>query len=81
MAGADKNGPFKEFTLEGWFEDNFKESWSQFQTFNAGMNDFQYHLRNSQKEQLLAMRSLIDRAIEQIDIVNQKEQAEKSDKV
>ena len=66
---ADAGGPFKEFVLTEWLRDGIeatcnrmKHSKEQFEPAN-----FRRHLRNAQKEQLLAMRSMLDNALEHLE--------------
>ncbi len=66
---ADDNGPFKEFTFEDWFREGMEGFCGQMR-FKKGCVDaseFETHMRNAAKEQLLAMRSLVDSFIEVID--------------
>lgn len=66
---ADDNGPFKEFTFESWLREGVEGCQAKmkrdFKTVNLA--DVQRHLRNAQKEQLLAVRSVIDKAIERLE--------------
>ncbi len=66
---ADDNGPVKEFDFEAWIKegmDGFKQTVDgQMKGFDV--SSFKEHLRNAQKEQLLAMRSLLDSAIDFFD--------------
>jgi hypothetical protein len=66
---TDDNGPFKEFDFEEWLRDGFKGMRSEFKgrKVQFDTSNFRTHLRNASKEQLLAVRSLIDSAIEFID--------------
>ena len=77
MAGryrADAGGPFKEFVLNEWLRDGMedmchkmKHSKEQFEPVN-----FRRHIRNAQKEQLLAMRDMIDYALERLEEVKKE---------
>jgi hypothetical protein len=77
MAGryrADASGPFKEFVLTEWLRDGMEDmchkmkySKEQFEPVN-----FRRHIRNAQKEQLLAMRSIIDSALERLEKVDEE---------
>jgi hypothetical protein len=66
---ADDNGPFKEFAFEDWLRERFREVRQEMKGRKEKFNTtgFRTHLRNASKEQLLAVRSLIDSAIEYID--------------
>jgi hypothetical protein len=66
---ADDNGPFKEFTLGGWMREGLDGMCGQVygRRVCSDMSRFESHMRNSAKEQLLAVRSLIDGFIERID--------------
>ncbi len=63
---ADAGGPFKEFVFEEWLREGLDGLRSKLEQKKARLNkaEFRKHLRNAQKEQLLAIRSLIDSAIE-----------------
>lgn len=66
---ADDNGPFKAFEFEDWFWDSWKGCAGEFkhsQSFVFG-EKFQTHMRHAMKEQLLAVRDLLDSVIEEID--------------
>lgn len=78
---ADENGPFKEFDFEDWLRDGvegFKSKLeAEIQSFN--FDSFRRHVRNARREQLLAMRSLIDNALERLEREEAKtEEAEKA---
>ena len=66
---AHDNGPFKAFDFEEWLRDGFRGMRGEFKWKKEGFDtaEFRAHLRNASKEQLLAVRSLIDSAIEFID--------------
>jgi hypothetical protein len=68
-ARADDNGPFKEFRLGGWMREGLDGMCGQAYGKRVRINTsgFESHMRNSAKEQLLAVRSLIDGFIERID--------------
>ena len=64
-AKADQEGPFKEFVFEEWLRDGLegicggmKRRRERFDT-----SEFFTHMRNAQKEKLLAFRSLLDSAL------------------
>lgn len=76
MSKADHSGPFKEFVFEDWLREGFegfceevKDAKKQFDPEN-----FRQHLRKASREQLLAMRTIIDNAIDFID----KQEAKKN---
>ena len=76
MPKADYDGPFKEFVFEDWlresiegFYDEVQEAKKQFEAENI-----RHHLRNASREQLLALRTVIDSAIDFID----KQEAKKN---
>ncbi|MCB0208330.1 MAG: hypothetical protein KDJ52_03310 [Anaerolineae bacterium] len=69
MAKADQGGPFKEFVFLDWLKEGIegiyeeaKDAKEQFEPENV-----RRHLRNASKEQLLAVRAVIDNAIDFID--------------
>ena len=66
---ADDNGPTKAFDFEEWLKDGMKGFRDTVEGEMKGFNlsEFKSHVRNAQKEQLLAMRSLIDSAIDFLD--------------
>ena len=66
---ADDNGPFKEFTFEDWLRDGFEGMCSRMncKPVNLDTAEFEAHMRNSAREQLLAMRNLVDKFIDYID--------------
>jgi len=66
---AGTNGPFKEFNFEEWLRDELKGFCGKFEYEARGFDfsEFRAHLRSAQREQLLAIRSLIDRALESLD--------------
>lgn len=70
---AVNNGPVEEFVFEDWLRDGIKgvrhkvESRMQAKERNFGASEFRKHMRNARKEQLLAVRSLIDSAIDWLD--------------
>jgi hypothetical protein len=69
---ADDNGPFKEFDFGEWLRDGVKGLQAEMkgrkkEFFDFDTSEFRSHLRNASKEQLLAIRSLIDKAIETIE--------------
>lgn len=70
---ADENGPFKEFSFDEWLREGFEGMRNQmkFKRTKIDTTEFETHMRNSVKEQLLAMRSLVDSVI---DVVEKKEE-------
>ena len=72
---ADDNGPVKEFDFEAWLKDGVEGFKSKVEEEMEGFNfaNFRKHVRNAQREQLLAMRSLIDSALERIEKSESKE--------
>ena len=75
---ADKtynHEPVEEFVFEDWLRDGVKGFRSKFKESMKGKgksrrfdtSEFRTHLRNARKEQLLAIRSLVDSAIEWLD--------------
>lgn len=66
---ADDNGPFKEFDFESWLRDGFKGCRAKIKrdVKTVRLADVPRHLRNSQKEQLLAVRNFIDKVIERLE--------------
>lgn len=73
-ARADDNGPFKEFTFGSWLRDGLDEMYCQTygQRLRIETSRFESHMRNSAREQLLAVRSLLDGFIERIDEADAK---------
>jgi len=71
---ADNNGPFKEFVFEDWLREGVEGVCNQmkFKTEKLDTSEFESHMRSAVKEQLLAMRSLVDSVI---DYVDKKEEA------
>lgn len=76
-AKADQGGPFKEFVFEEWLRDGVEGIRHEFKQKRAhfDVSGFRAHLINAQKERLLAVRSLVDSAIECL------EKSAKKDKV
>jgi hypothetical protein len=66
---ADQGGPFKEFVFEEWLRDGVEGIRHKMEQKKVHFDpsNFRKHVRNAQKEQLLAIRSLIDNAIECIE--------------
>lgn len=68
-------GGFEEFRKQ--FDQNFEEFQAEFKSAKNqfDMPEFRQHLRNASREQLLAMRSLIDKALEYLDRQEERHQA------
>ncbi len=66
---ADQTGPFKEFVFEEWLKDGVEGVRGKMEQRKAHFDPakFRQHIRAAQKEQLLAIRSLIDSAIDWVD--------------
>jgi hypothetical protein len=64
---ADTNGPFKEFVLEDWLREGAKGLRNEFKIDRSSGSKIRSRMRKASREQLLAMRNLIDKAIEYID--------------
>ena len=66
---ADDNGPTKEFDFEAWLKDGMKgfKQTVEGEMGDFDLSEFKSHVRNAQKEQLLAVRSLLDKAIDFLD--------------
>jgi len=66
---ADQRGPFREFVFEEWLKDGIDGVRGKMEQRKAHFDPskFRQHIRAAQKEQLLAIRSLIDSAIECVD--------------
>ena len=66
---ADDNGPFKEFVFEDWLKEGFKGMRNEFKCREVKFDTsgFETHMHNAVKEQMLAMRSLVDIFINMID--------------
>ena len=69
MAKADHTGPFKEFVFEDWLRDSVEGVCEELKSAQKEFNseNFRKHLRDASKEQLLAVREFIDKAIDYID--------------
>ena len=65
--------PVEEFVFEDWLRDGIKGMRDTFESRMTAKrrvfdtSEFREHMRNARKEQLLAMRSLLDSAIEWLD--------------
>ncbi len=71
---ADSGGPFKEFVFTEWFRDEVDEMRQRIKRGKEQLepDNFRRHLRHAQKERLLAMRSMIDAAIERLEKIEAK---------
>ena len=73
------NGPVREFDFEEWLRDGVagmrRKMKQQKREFNT--SDFRMHMRNARREQLLALRSLIDSGLEFIGVEEKKAKQEK----
>ena len=74
---ADQSGPFKEFIFEEWLQDGIEGMRGRMKERRAHFDPtrFRKHVRNAQKEHLLAVRSLIDSAIECLEQTERKPKA------
>jgi len=66
---AHDNGPFKEFDPAEWTFDFMRDCCEGMKSdrFSARSDSFCNHMRNSAKETLLAMRDVLDAAINQME--------------
>ena len=64
---ADDNGPFKEFVFGEWISEQMEDFCGQMKCKRIDTTNFENHMRNAAKEQLLAMRSIVDGVIEVIE--------------
>lgn len=71
---ADAGGPFKEFVLTEWLRDCIEESCSKMRQGKEQLEpaNVRRHIRNAQKEQLLAMRDMIDNALERLEEIKEE---------
>ena len=70
--------PVEEFVFEDWLRDGIKGVRSKFEHRMKGegrvdTSEFRQHMRNASKEQLLAVRSLLDSAIDWLDKKEEKQ--------
>ena len=74
---ADDNGPFKEFAFEDWLREGFDGMCGRMKSKRAKLDtsEFESHMRNAAKEQLMAMRSLVDTFIDMVDKEDDKGKA------
>ena len=70
--------PVEEFVFEDWLRDGLKGFRHKIESRMSGKrkgfdaSEFRHHMRNARKEQLLAVRSLIDGAIDWLDKKEEK---------
>ncbi|MBN1219499.1 MAG: hypothetical protein JXM69_11260 [Anaerolineae bacterium] len=70
MTDRIKSGPVEEFVLTDWLRDGWQGMRHKLETKRArrarhfDASTFRAHMRNARKEHLLAIRSLVDSAIE-----------------
>ncbi len=64
---ADDSGPFKEFLFGDWLSEQVEDICEQIKKTQPDTSEFKTHTRNACKEQLLAVRSLVDCFIDLID--------------
>jgi uncharacterized protein YecA (UPF0149 family) len=79
---ADDNGPFKEFVFEEWLREGFEGIRSQvkFKRVKFDTSEFESHMRNAAKEQLLAVRSLVESFIDIFEEQESDQEAPKTQK-
>jgi hypothetical protein len=77
MADKAKTGPTEEFVFEDWLRDGLKGIRSKIEKRSGRFDasDFRTHVRNARREELLAVRSLIDNAIDWLDKQGEKEKS------
>jgi hypothetical protein len=76
-AKTDQEGPFKEFVFEEWLRDGvngIRGEWERNRP-HVDTSEFFAHLRNAHREQLLAVRSLVDSALESLEKAEKKNKA------
>lgn len=73
-ARADESGPFKEFVFEEWLRDGIEGMRHKMEQKKASFDpsNCRKHIRDAQKDQLLTIRSMIDKAIEHIEKYEEK---------
>jgi hypothetical protein len=66
---ADAGGPFKEFVFTEWLREGLNAMCDQWKRGKEQLDpdNLRRHLRHAQKEQLLAVRNMIDTAIERLE--------------
>jgi hypothetical protein len=76
-AKADQEGPFREFVFEEWLRDGVNGICGEWERNrpHVDTSEFFTHLRNAQREQLLAVRSLVDSALETLEKAGKKNKA------
>lgn len=66
---AHENGPFKEFDFADWFCDQMKNPTCEFD-FKFARDEgkkFRRHMRNTAKEQMVALRDMLDSMIKKME--------------
>lgn len=73
-AKTDQEGPFKAFVFEEWLRDGVKGICGEWERNRPQVDtsEFFTHLRNARREQLLAVRSLFDSALESLEKAGKK---------
>ena len=71
---ADAGGPFKEFVFTEWLRDRIEASCHRMKAGKEQLEpaNVRRHIRNAQKGQLLAMRDMIDHALERLEEVKKE---------
>jgi hypothetical protein len=69
MVDKTKTEPVEEFVFEDWLRDGLEGIRGRIEkrTGHFDTSDFRTHIRNARREKLLAVRSLVDSAIECLD--------------
>lgn len=75
-----ENGPVQDFAFEDWLRDGIKgfRRKMKFQKREFDTSAFRTHMRNARREQLLALRSLIDSGL---DFITRTEDTERAEEV
>ena len=64
---ADDNGPAKEFVFGDWLFEQMEDVCGRMKCERIDTTEFENHMRNAAKEQLLAVRSIVDGVIQVIE--------------
>jgi hypothetical protein len=64
---ADANGPFKEFVFEDWVREGVRGMYGEPKKERFSRSKFRSHMRKVYREKLVAVRDLIDKAINYVD--------------
>lgn len=69
MGKAEQEGPVREFVFDEWLREGIEGMVNKTSKVKPAFDfgEFYHHIRNAQKEQLLALRSLLDKAIERLE--------------